>query len=311
MSAPLVSVVIPTYYRNDRLHEAIESVTAQTYDEFEIIVVDGSESARHAEPVAVEHGVEYVCPETDRGAHASRSVGAQSADGQYVNFLDDDDQFAPTKLEKQVSVAENTAEIGVVYCGIQWENGHDVLPNPEVSGNVLEDALMFNMTPSSPSTMLIDTEVLADILPFKNLHGADDMGMKIELAKRTEFDYVDESLVTKGHSEDSLGGSEENIAGRMQLFERYSDLYDRHPASVRRTALGHTYLLDANRTLHREWWSGEAVWKSILAAYYIPGVRLPFIGHLFASFFGRLGLRLGSEVYFKVFIRDSHEGKIT
>jgi len=54
------------------------------------ILPDGSEDERNAEPVAEELGVEYVCPDEDRGAHAARSIGAQRARGKYVNFLDDD-----------------------------------------------------------------------------------------------------------------------------------------------------------------------------------------------------------------------------
>ncbi|NHN46538.1 glycosyltransferase family 2 protein [Halostella sp. JP-L12] len=311
MSNSLVSVVIPTYYRNDRLREAIKSAQSQTYNPVEIIVVDGSEEERNAESVAKEMGVEYICPKEDRGAHAARSLGAKKAKGEYVNFLDDDDRLVPVKIEKQVPVAEESNEVGVVYSGIQWENDHPVLPDPDVSGDVLKYALMFQMTPSSPSTMLIDADVLEDILPFENLHGADDMGMKIELAKRSYFEFVDDPLVRKGHSEESLGGSEENIDGRLKLLEQYAQLYKQFPDSVRRTALAHTYLLDAELTLNNQVMSLHAIQRAMQACYVVPGWPLSFVGFLFASLFGRPGRDLGKVVYSQLVLGDKHRGKLT
>lgn len=311
MPDPLVSVVIPTFYRNERLVAAIESVRNQTYENIETIVVDGSEDDRHAEPIAEEYGVTYRCPEEDRGAHAARSLGATHAEGEYVNFLDDDDRLQPMKLEKQLSIIEEYEDVGVVYCGIKWENGHSILPDSDVRGDVLEYALMFQMTPSSPSTMLIDIDVLSTILPFQNLHGADDMGMKIELAKRCEFEFIDEPLVLKGNSEESLGGSRENIDGRLELLEQYTDLYGEFPDRIRRTALAHTYLLDAELTLDERLWSAHAVRRAAQACYVVPGWPISFIGFLLASVLGRPGRDFGERIYLRVILGDQHRGKLT
>jgi len=306
----LVSVVIPTYFRNERLREAVESVQAQTYDPIEIIVVDGSEE-EHARPVAEAYDTRYIPQKEDRGPHAGRSEGARVANGAYVNFLDDDDRFRAEKIERQMTTLNRQDGVGVVYCGIEWENGHAVLPDPDVQGDVLDRALMFDMTPSSPSTMLIDATVLDDILPFENLHGADDMGMKIELAQRCAFDFIDEPLVVKGEADDSLGGSRENIEGRFTLLERYRDLYDRYPPNVRREALGHTYLLDAELTLDRHFWSPRAIKQAALACYYIPGLPLSFAGYFASTLLGRPGRDVASQVYSWLFLGDEHRGKLT
>jgi glycosyltransferase involved in cell wall biosynthesis len=306
----LISVIIPTYYRNERLRAAIESVRNQTYDNVEIIVVDGSDDGR-ATAVAEECGTRYIHQGEDGGAHVARSMGAEAAEGDYVNFLDDDDRMEPRKLEKQLPVLEADDEIGVVYCGIRWENGHPVLPDPEVQGDVLEQALMFHMTPSSPSTMLIDGAVLRDILPLRNRHGADDMGMKIELAQRCEFDFVDEQLVIKGDDDESLGGSRANIKGRLELLEKYEPLYEEYPDRVHRVALGHTYLLDAEIELNRSFWSPRAIKQSLLACYHIPGYPLPFVGFLCASLLGRPGRALGGWLYSTMVLGSDHRGKMT
>lgn len=310
MSSSLVSVVIPTYYRNDRLDAAIESVHAQTHSNVEVIVVDGSGDG-HARPVAERHGVRYIEQERDEGPHAARSEGAEVAAGAYVNFLDDDDRLHPEKLERQLAVFDSHESVGVVYCGIVWENGHPVLPDPAVKGDVTEYALMFQMTPSSPSTMLIDANVLAAILPLGNRHGADDMGMKIDLAEHTEFAFVDEPLVTKGHTEDSLGGSRENVTGRLRILADYAPRYAQHPPRVRRVALAHTYLLDADIRLDRSPWSPRAIVSALRACYYIPGLPLSFGGFLLASLFGRSGRDLGRRAYDRFVLGSEHRGKVT
>jgi len=308
---PLISVVIPTYFRNDLLREALKSMYNQTYSNIEIIVVDGS-GEEHAQPVADEYDeVHYIAQDQDEGAHAARSEGAESASGDYINFLDDDDRFHPEKLERQLPILESETDIGVVYCGKRDPGGQLMLPDPDIRGDVIEYALRFHMTPANPSTMLIDRDVLDDMLPLKNQHGADDMGMKIELAKRTQFDFVDEALVTIGTADDSLGGSRENIEGRFQLLDQYSDLYDKFPSAVRRDALAHSYLLDAHLRLNEHLWSPLAIYSALRACYYVPGLPSSFVGYLGASLLGRPGRDIAANVYHRFLIGDENRGKLT
>lgn len=310
MNHPLVSVIIPTYYRNEQLENAIQSIQDQTHAQIETIVVDGSGDG-YAKPIAETHDVRYIQQEHNEGPHAARSEGAEAADGAYVNFLDDDDRLHAEKIERQLRVFASNENIGVVYCGIVWENGHTVLPDPAVQGNVLEYALRLQMTPSSPSTMLINAEILSEILPLRNRHGADDMGMKIELAKRTEFAFIDEPLVTKGHTEGSLGGSRENVTGRLQLLSDYAPLYAQYPPQVGRIALAHTYLLDADIHLEERLWSLHAILSALKACYFIPGVPLSFGGYLLASLFGRPGRNIGRKLYEQFILGNQHRGKLT
>lgn len=306
----LVSVVIPTHYRNDQLREAVESVQRQEYSPVEIIVVDDSGEG-YASPVKAEYDIRFIEFDENKGAQAARTAGIENAEGQYINLLDDDDQMRSDKLQKQVAVIEENENVGVVYCGKEWENGHKVLPNPDIRGEVLDYALMFRMTPSSPSAMLIRSEVIKDILPLSDRPGGDDLGMKIELAKRTEFDFVDESLLFQGESADSRGGSIGAVTGRRQILDEYADLYDEHPSYVRRYAEAHTYLLEANILLSDQEWSWPAIKAAFKAAYYIPGFSLPFVGYLVASLFGQQGIWLAWKIYDRFFLSDEHRGKMT
>jgi len=308
---PVVSVIIPTYFRNDHLARAIESVLSQRYDPVEIIVVDDS-GERHAEPVVECYpDVAYLPHETNQGAQAARTHGIERSTGTYCNLLDDDDRMLETKLQRQVPVLESRPSVGVVYCGKEWENGHTILPNQEIRGDVLEDALRFRMTPSSPSAMVIDQEILADCLPLADRPGGDDLGMKIELARRTQFDFVDESLLIQGAADNSRGGSMGAVTGRKQILEAYADLYEQVPPSVYQTALSHTYLLEANTHLDRRTWSPAAIKAAALAVYHAPTPQLSIIGYALAAVFGRPGRTVAWNVYDRLLLGDEHRGGLT
>jgi glycosyltransferase involved in cell wall biosynthesis len=236
----LVSVIIPTYYRNDRLPEAIESALAQTYDPVEVIVVDDSGEA-NAEPVATEYDVSYVAHEENRGGNPARNTGFERAEGDIIQLLDDDDVIDEKKIEKQVDLLESSQGIGVVYCGLEYEDGEQVHPTPDCRGDVLQQALAFSMNPCQTGTMLIDAEVFDTIHPLVSRDAADDIGMKIRLAKTTEFDHVEEVLFYKRESESHRSKKPAFADELEKMLQLFDSEYRRFPPS--------TYK-EAKRTIH-------------------------------------------------------------
>ncbi len=126
----LVSVVIPTYKRSDMLPRAIASVLAQTYTKVQVVVVDDnnpdtewrSATSKMMEQYAGDVRVKYVCHEKNMNGSVARNTGIESADGEIVCFLDDDDWFLPTKIEKQVKFLIENPEYHAVYCGWRRKN---------------------------------------------------------------------------------------------------------------------------------------------------------------------------------------------
>jgi hypothetical protein len=86
------------------------------------------------------------------------------------------------------------------------------------------------------STMLIDNDILSQITPLRVRPGGDDLGIKIELAARTKFDFVSEILLYKWEGGNNRGLSVGAARGREQIVNEYAELYDRYPESVPRTA---------------------------------------------------------------------------
>jgi glycosyltransferase involved in cell wall biosynthesis len=136
MPKPLVSVIIIFLDAERYIEEAIESVLGQTYDAWELLLVDdgstdGSRSRvlRYVEQYpdrvrCLEHG-----GRRNRGMSASRNLGIRHANGQCVAFLDADDVWLPTKLEHQVVLLESHPEVGMVYGPTQWWYSWSGSPN--------------------------------------------------------------------------------------------------------------------------------------------------------------------------------------
>jgi glycosyltransferase involved in cell wall biosynthesis len=122
-----VSVVIPSFRRIDWLGRAIDSVLAQTVSEFEVVVVDDGPSDRVAQFVAChpDPRVRCVRHEVNRGVAAARNTGVAAARGPVIGFLDHDDVWLPTKLERQLAAMDQTgAEVVHSLVYIADDKGH-------------------------------------------------------------------------------------------------------------------------------------------------------------------------------------------
>jgi glycosyltransferase involved in cell wall biosynthesis len=120
-ASPKVSVVIPCYNHGVYLDEAVDSVLAQSFTDFEIVIVnDGS-----TDPYTVELLKGYQRPRTrvlhteNAGVSSARNSGIAAARGKYILPLDADDRIAPSYLEKGVAILDSRPEVGIVYCDEQ------------------------------------------------------------------------------------------------------------------------------------------------------------------------------------------------
>jgi len=105
--APLVSVIVPTFNRPDMLAIALKSILAQTFQDFEILVVnDAGEDVRAVVDGFASPKIRYLCHEANKGLAASRNTGIRAARGKYIAYLDDDDSFYPDHLETLVTALE-------------------------------------------------------------------------------------------------------------------------------------------------------------------------------------------------------------
>lgn len=117
MSQPQVSVIIPTYNCEQYLAEAINSVLAQTYQNFEIIVVDDGSTDQTAKLLQSYGNRIRAIHQQNQGVALARNHGIQQAQGEWIAFLDADDIFLPNKLAAQIALADEFPDLGIIHSG--------------------------------------------------------------------------------------------------------------------------------------------------------------------------------------------------
>lgn len=294
----VVSIIIPTFYRNKQLRDSIESVFEQTHANKEVIIVDDSGEA-HAKDIASEYDVTYIAHNTNRGAQAARNTGLKAATGDFIQLLDDDDRLVDKKIESQLHLFEQNDSVGVVYCGIRvGKTEHE--PNSNFRGKVLREVLVFDHYPAQTATMLIRADTLNQIMPLSERAGKDEVGMIIELAQITEFDYINEPLVEKGVQGRHRGETPEAGQEGIHLVQEYADIYADFSYEVKYQALQHQYRRYAHVLLKNELWSGKAILAALKSCYFgvlsghlsVKSVKIVFISPL-----GGAGYRVLWPVY--------------
>lgn len=299
---PKISVIIPTHYRNNLLPEAIESVLNQDYDPVELIVVDDSGEG-HAEPVLEQYDeVNPIIRDENGGWQAAYTTGIEASSGEYIQFLDDDDHLLEGKLTKTAEVLQENPDVGVSYCGV-IRGSDEFYPKSEVSGDILEHALRFQTFPLWTGSMLMERDVLLDCMPFAGMGEDDDLeielgdtDLKIELARRTKFDYVDECLVYYRREGNKLWTGTRKLKKVKQNIRHQSDLYDQYP-EIRLSLLANWYRKQGNTLLQEHPWSAKAILCFLKSTYYENERKLPRGVLAVASLFGRPGVHTVNRMH--------------
>lgn len=196
-----VSVVIPTHNRSDLLPRAIQSVLRQTEQDFEIIVVsDGSTDDTDALMLEFEEKdkrIHYISYKPGRNGNYARNKGIKAAKGEYIAFLDDDDEWLPNKVEKQVALMEADKEVGLVYTGINciYVNENITYPFiPKLRGDLSKEILFQNCVGSTSSVMLRCSHCRACRFDEK-LQARQDFDLWINVLQGCKADVVSEPMV--------------------------------------------------------------------------------------------------------------------
>ncbi len=192
---PLVTVVIPAYNRAEKIVKALESVQAQTYRNWEIVVIDdGSEDSTPQKVRELSHGdrrIRLIRHDKNRGAQAARNTGIKNSKGDWVSFLDSDDQWLNDSLQLRMSLALSE-RISVVHSGAYLVMDDGILKPWRVSGvagNAYRD-LLRNEGPVFQS-LLISREALTRIDYLdERIVSFQEWDTAIRLAKYYRFGFL-------------------------------------------------------------------------------------------------------------------------
>lgn len=207
---PLVSIIIPTYKRDKLLEKALQSAINQTYSNLEIIVVDDNEpnteyrarTKQILDKYKRNVKVKYIGLEKNSGGCVARNTGLNAAQGQYVNFLDDDDILHPNKIENQVEkFLESDKKLAVVgcYARILDENGHlKRIEQENIKGDVFIHQLGKNIC--TTSIALIDKDICVKSGGFEKIPSSQEHLFFIKIFREHPYyDFVPKELLDINH----------------------------------------------------------------------------------------------------------------
>ncbi|TKX44654.1 glycosyltransferase family 2 protein [Halorubrum sp. ARQ200] len=214
-----VSIVVPSYSRPNMLEEAIRSILSQTYEDFEVIVVDdGSpKPLKNVIDKISDKRVRYYRLDKNKGANVARNAGIDKATGNYIAFLDDDDRWEQSKLEEQVTVLDNNPNIGFAYTGQKFvdETGKVIKTKiPSQSGDVKKYLLRGGYIGGFSSIMLRENLISIAGKPDPELPILQDTEWWLRLSKKAHFTPIEKPLVIR------------RMGDYQQIGDKYEQLRD-------------------------------------------------------------------------------------
>ena len=203
---PEVSVILPTYNRGWILKEAIDSVLAQDFKDFELIVVDDGSTDNTRQILDSYDQDLIVLRQSNRGVSAARNRGIAAAAGRLVAFLDSDDLWLPRKLSRQVDFFNSNPAALINQTEEIWiRNGVRVNPRTrhhKFSGMIFEQSLALCLV--SPSAVMVKRSLFNEVGLFdEDLPACEDYDLWLRISWRYPVHLIETPLIIKrgGHAD--------------------------------------------------------------------------------------------------------------
>ncbi|OJF90672.1 glycosyltransferase family A protein [Alkalibacterium sp. 20] len=278
----MISVVIPTHNRADLLERAVKSVKEQTIRDLEIIVIsDGSTDDTDLvvnKMMEQDDRIHFITYKTPQGANTARNKGIEAASHDYIAFLDDDDEWLPTKLEKQLNVFQSNKDIGLVYTGsnliyVHEETAYDNIPSE--SGD-LAHKILFKNSIGTTSTVMVKKEILEKSGYFDTeLAALQDYDLWIRVSQLTQIGVVEEPCINYYNYTGKKQISQQTskyISAIEYIENKHRELFSTLSEKETKVRKSNFYMLLANKAMRNNS-KKEAVRFSVKAFSLKPAVK--------------------------------------
>jgi len=231
---PKVTAIITTFNRSGYLKMAIESILAQTFTDFQLLILDNYSQDNTEEVVRgfQDSRIRYI-KHNPMSISQSRNLGVKEASGDYIAFLDDDDVWLPNKLEAQLKIfQQGRKDLALVYGGfirIHPDGKEFFTHTPVLRGNILRDLLYQDAFTGSASNPMIKKSIFKVIGEYnENVLTGEDWEFYLRLAEKYWIDFTVEPVVKiRWHSGPRLGDKLKDAAGlEMLVLEKYKDIFE-------------------------------------------------------------------------------------
>lgn len=214
---PLVSVIIPTYNRQELVVRAIKSIINQTYTNLEILVVDDASNDNTEVEVKKinDNRIKFIKNTINKGVSYSRNIGIKEAKGEIIVLQDSDDESFPNRIEEQARVLfKSDSSIGGVYCGKELiDSNTGEIINVNLTATDFKHNFVNGEYILTPGTglLMMRKSVFEDVGYFdESLRARVDTELAIRVAKKYNYAFVNKVLVKVYRFHDQIGADIEN-----------------------------------------------------------------------------------------------------
>ncbi|MHC6646299.1 glycosyltransferase family 2 protein [Alteromonas sp. HB246098] len=257
MSSVKASVIVAVYNGAKTLTKTIESILSQTYDNFELLLIDDGSTDKSHELIKKyldDHRVKYF-KKQNGGVASARNFGIARATGEVIGFCDQDDQWLPQKLEKQIPLFSDP-DVGLVYSWVEIDkHGKRECSSPEFEGECFEALLNRNFV--SCCTAMVRRTVLNQVNGLdesRELHGVDDRHLWLKVARISKLAVAKTPLAIYFiHGENYSLDNKKMLIADLSCIEKIGSIEDLTPRekSLCKTAKYNAYKHYANNFLYR------------------------------------------------------------
>ena len=246
---PTVTVIVPTYNRAHLIPRAIRSVLAQTYGDFELLVIDDGSSDDTQAVVAgwSDPRVRYLREPQNAGVGAARNRGLREARGEFIAFLDSDDEWLPDKLSRQVALFRAVPDaVGLIYTGVEsvYADQNQQVASSGARGDLYREMLQRNVIHGGGSNVMIRREVVATAGFFhEGIPAIEDYEYWLRITRFFKVEFIGDPLV---RYYDASAGERRSLAREANLEARWW-FFRTHLAEMRRAGVAHLFLLKTAR----------------------------------------------------------------
>jgi len=213
-----VSVVIPTFNRSEFLSRALNSILSQTLPPYEVIIVDDGSTDDTHELIKTSFPTVTYLYQKNSGVSAARNRGINHAKGEWIAFLDSDDEWHPEKLLKQIDVMQNNPDSKICHTDEIWIRNEKRInqmdKHQKYGGWIFQKCLPLCCI--SPSNVMIHRSVFDEVGFFdESLPVCEDYDMWLRITSRYPVLFLDEPLITK------FGGHADQLSQKYWGMDRF------------------------------------------------------------------------------------------
>ena len=213
-----ISVVIPSYNRKDFLKRSIDSAINQTKKPLEIIVVDDGSTDGTETMIKSDYDFVKFIKQKNKGVSAARNIGIKVSIGEWICFLDSDDEWKKDKLEKQINAVKSNPGYKFFHSNEIWiKNGlriNQKKKHKKYGGDIFDKCL--DMCRISPSSVMIDKTVFDEVGNFnEDLVVCEDYELWLRICDKYRVFFIDEPLIIK------YGGHQGQLSYSIESIENH------------------------------------------------------------------------------------------